>query len=65
MYIEVHYGGITITITLNVLVYHRKTQFENYGKYRIAIVCHNALVHHISKCNSIVSSLEKRCVKFL
>ena len=33
--------------------------------WKIPYRTHNALVHHINKCNSIVSILEKRCVKFL
>ena len=33
--------------------------------WKIPYRTHNALVHHINKCNSIVSLLEKRCVKFL
>ena len=32
---EVHYGGITITITLNVLVHHGEKQLNDYGKYHI------------------------------
>ena len=33
--------------------------------WKIPYITHNALVHHINICNSIVSILEKRCVKFL
>ena len=33
--------------------------------WKIPYRTHNALVHHINKCNSIVSILEKRCIKFL
>ena len=40
MYMEVHYRGITITITLNVLVYPGEKQFEDYGKYRIELIPH-------------------------
>ena len=37
MYMVVHFGGITITITLNVLVYHGEKQFEDYGKYQARV----------------------------
>ena len=40
MYMEVHYGGLTITITLEVLVYHGEKQFEDYGKYRVELITH-------------------------
>ena len=37
---EVHYRGIAITITLNVLAYHGEKQFEDYGKYHIELTTH-------------------------
>ena len=40
MYMEVHYGSITITITLYVLEYHGEMQFEDYGKYHIKLITH-------------------------
>ena len=40
MYIEVQYGGITITITLNILVYPGEKQFEDYEKYGIELITH-------------------------
>ena len=33
--------------------------------WKIPYRTHNAIVHFINKCNSIVNILEKRCIKFL
>ena len=33
--------------------------------WKIPYRTHNAIVHLINKCNSIVNILEKRCIKFL
>ena len=61
MFMEAHYGSLIITITLSDFVFHGVKLSEEYGKYPT----HNALVHLINKCNSIVNILKKQCIKFL